>query len=335
MTLLITAISPDYALACSDTRITVKQKNRYTPVDEHFNKHIVFHSNGLTADITYTGVAQWSKSGKTVKLYDVISESLVRSVKKNLAFAPLSLNLIEDIVSAVSPGLIKDKNFAFELHVTGYHQQIPIPWIAVISSFRKAAPWNNEEELQWEYNLPGLNIFLKAAEKPDVIFGGMDSALNNDEKQKIMSAMSNGADAFNMSNLSSRLIEKASKRNSSIGPRSVSVLMPQTGFIDSNLWDKRAGGVIAFLPRMVFPNGTVWGPSEFPAELSLVSNGQLPKQSLFFKSIVYQEYKRTLRRRIFRNRKGKLIPGIMGLIGLTLFGKMVDGYTDFEMGNEP
>lgn len=335
MTLLITAISRDYAIACSDMRITFKVKNRYIPVDEHFNKHILFHSNGLTADITYTGVAQWLQNGKKVKLYDVISESLVKSAKKDLAFAPLSLNLIKDIVSATSADLIKDENFGFELHITGYHNKIPIPWMAVISTFQKSAPWNSMGELQWEYDFRGIKIFIKAGEEPDVVVGGMNSAVTTDEKQKLMNAINSGADAFNISNLSSRIIENASKRTSAIGPRSVSMLIPKSGYLDSNLWDKKSSGIVAFLPRMVFPDGKIWGPSEFPVKLSLILSGQLPRHSLFFKSIVYNNYKRTVRRLIFKRRKGKLIPGIMGLIQLTLFGTIAEGYTSLGLCHEP
>ena len=315
-------------------RITRKVKNQYIPFDEHFNKHIFFHSNGIKADITYTGVAQWTKNGKTVKLYDVISGSLVNNVSKNLSFSPLSLELIKDIFSATTQKLLKDKYFGFELHILGYHEKLPIPWIAVISTYRKIAPWNQPGELEWQYTSPFFNIFIKAAEEPDVILGGVESAVNIKERQTLISAIRNGANAFNVSNLSSLIIENASKRTSAIGPRSVSMLMPKSGYIDSNLWDKSANGIIAFLPRMVFPNGNIWGPFKFPADLSLITNGHLPKQSLFFKSIIYKNYKRTIKRRIFRHRKGDLIPGIMGLLQLTLYGSVAEGYTDFGIGNE-
>ena len=309
-------------------------KNRYIPVDEHFNKHVVFHSNGLTADIMYTGVAQWSKNGKQIQLYDVISESLIKAVTKNLAFAPLSLSLIADIMSATSPTLIKDKNYGFELHITGYHNEIPFPWISVISTFRKSAPWNNVGELQWEYDYQGVKIFIKAADKPDIVIGGMDSGITINEKKALMKAIHNGADAFNLANLSSCIIENASKRTSAIGARSVSILMPRSGYLDSNLWDKKKNTIVAFMPRMVFPNGTVFGPSEFPVEMSLITDGQLPKHSLFFKSIVYSQYKRRMRQHIFKHKKGRLIPGIMGLLQLSLFGKVAAGYTDFGLGHE-
>jgi hypothetical protein len=334
MTLLITALSPEYTLSASDTLITVKQLNRYIPVDEHFNKHIGFNSDGLTANISYTGSAQWSNNGKVIKLYDVISESLAESVQKNLAFAPLSLTLIKDLLSASMPEQCNKESFGFELHIAGRHRQLPFPWVTVISTYRTVAPWTISGDLKWEYHFPGINVFMMAPESPCVVFGGMENYISNLEKQRFSVAMNGGMDAFNAANLASRLVALAAQRTDSIGHRSVAVLIPREGYLDTNLWDKSPCAIIGYIPRIVFQNGTVWGPSEFPVDLKLILSGRLPKQSLFFKSIIYNEYKRSLRRRIFRNKKGKLIPGLMGLIGLALFGKTADGYIDFSLGDE-
>ncbi|MBU8891958.1 MAG: hypothetical protein KOO66_04215 [Bacteroidales bacterium] len=333
MTLLITTISKDYALSSSDMRITIKTKDGYKPVDEKFNKHILFHSNGLTANITYTGVAQWFQRGKKVKLYDVISESLATSSKNDLNFAPLSLNLINDIVAAISPNILKSRNFGFELHITGYHNKTPIPFIAVISTFQEEAPWNTEGELQWEYDIDGVKIFIKATEEPDVIISGMSTAVTQYEKYDLINAVNNGADAFNISNLSSQIIKNASKRTLGIGPRSVSMLMPKSGYVDSNLWDKNMSGIIGYLPRMVLPNGKMFGPSEFPVELDLILHGRLPRDSLFFKTVIYNNFKRRDRRIIFKQKHGELIPGIFGIIQLNLYGKVAEGYTDFGLSH--
>ena len=107
--------------------------------------------------------------------------------------------------------------------------------------------------------------------------------------------------------------------------------MPQEGFLDTNLWDEVNNEIIAYLPRMVFPNGVTWGPSEFPVDLNLITEGYLPKQSIFFKSIIDSQCRRKIRRVIFKRNKGKAIPGIMGLLGLVHFGQVPDGYTDFEL----
>ena len=131
MTLLITIVTPAFSLLCSDMRISVQQGNRFVPVDENFNKHIVFHSNKLTADITYTGQARWTASGKTVTLYDVISDSLAKSAQSRLNFGPLAYKLVEDLAAALSqPSLfLKRGRVEFELHVVGRHETIPLPLI--------------------------------------------------------------------------------------------------------------------------------------------------------------------------------------------------------------
>ncbi|MDB5986002.1 MAG: hypothetical protein JWR16_1055 [Nevskia sp.] len=61
MTLLITAAGMGFVLSTSDTRITVQSGTTFKPVDENFNKHIVFHSDGLIADVSYTGLARWNE----------------------------------------------------------------------------------------------------------------------------------------------------------------------------------------------------------------------------------------------------------------------------------
>lgn len=336
MTLLITTVGKNYALSCSDTRISVQSGKRYIPVDEKFNKHIYFHSKGLKANISYTGVAKWIHNGKEVRLYDIISESLSKSANQNIDFGPLSLNLISDLSTKLNKKILKNKNgkLIIEMHVVGYHEKLPIPFICVISTFRNTKPWLVDSELQWEYEFHEMKLYLKAAESPEVVFGGMDSSLTQEEKNRIIDAVCGGADAYNVSKLSSQLIKKASSRTSSIGPRSVSILMPNEGFLDTNLWEKVNNEIVAYLPRMVFPNGVVWGPSEFPADLNLIMDGHLPNNSIFFKSVIDSQYRRKFRRIIFRNKRGKAIPGIMGLLGLALFGKVPDDYTDFGLNHD-
>jgi hypothetical protein len=65
-----------------------------------------------------------------------------------------------------------------------------------------------------------------------------------------------------------------------------------------------------------------------------VLEGHLPKQSLFFKSIIYNRTKKSLRRRMFRLRKGKAVPGIMGLLMVALYGKVPEGYFDFGLASD-
>lgn len=335
MTLLVTVAGNEYALSCSDMRISVQSGKKYRSVDEKFNKHIVFASGGLKADVSYTGVARWTHKGKIIKLYDIISDSLAKSSVGDMSFGPLCKNLMSDISESLNKKILRNKNgkLIIELHITGYHDQIPYPFIGVISTFRKKAPWQSESELQWKYEYPEMNLYFKVADSPDVIFGGMDTVLREQEKRDILKLVCNGANAYNLSKKIEGLIRLASTRTTSIGPRSVAILMPKNGFLDTNLWAETNTGVVAFMPRMVFPNGVEFGPSEFPVNLNLYLDGYLPKQSLFFKSIITRHCKLSLRRRYFRRKKGDAIPGIMGLLGLSLFGEIADGYSDFGLSS--
>jgi hypothetical protein len=335
MTLLITAACPEYCLSCSDTRISVQAGSGFVPVDENFNKHIFFRSGGFGANISYTGVARWQEKGKTVCLYDLISESLAKSAKASKAFGPLSYALATDLVSAlrkmgVRHGLGRE---IIELHLVGYHELIPWPLIGVISTFRKTPPWKSSY-FEWVYHLDGVHYYFKAAKEREIVIGGFDTAVRKEEKEQILTAFQSGGNAYEISCLAKKIIENAATRSKAIGSRSVSVLIPQEGFLDTNLWQQQKDQIIAFLPRMVFPNGTMWGPSEFPVDLRLILNGKLPIQSIFWKSIIAANFKRSVKRRMFRSKRGDFVPGIIGLLGLALYGNIPAGYEDFGLKHD-
>ncbi|AKU20769.1 hypothetical protein [Massilia sp. NR 4-1] len=336
MTLLITAAGKEFALSTSDMRISRQVGKRVIPVDEKFNKHIVFYSNGFRADITYTGIAQWVSGKQTVNLYDVISDSLRKSCAKGLNLGPLCLKLVADLIAVIGVPKFRTANgkLQIELHIIGYHEKLDCPLIAVISSLRDAPPWFSTGENQWEFKFPDLNFYFKYADTPELVIGGMHTAVTPVQRQQLHTVLCAGADAFNTSKLSSEIIEDVSRRTPAVGSRSVSVLLPLVGMMDTNLWDKTTDGIVGYIPRMVFPKGEPWGPSEFPVTLDLIGTGYLDKQSLFFKSILTSDVKRTLRRRLFRYRKGKLLPGLPGLLILALFGSLPDEYTDFGLNHE-
>ena len=331
MTLLATIAGRGYILSCSDTRITVQRGNTFQPLDEHFNKHIIFHSAGVTGIVSYTGLAQWVESGRVTKLYDKLSESLKRSAKESLAFGPLTLDLAMDVIApAARPHFTRAT--PIEIHLTARHPEIPYPLIYVASTFRSNPPWTSEGAFRWEYHFEGLHFYIAALEDPEVVFGGMDTVIRAEEKTRLLKAITRGASAFEVSNMVARLIEKAATRSAAIGQRSVAVLLPDEGFLDTNLWDARSDGkLVAYLPRIVFPDREHWGPSEFQVSLNAIIQGHLPKQSLFFKSILYQQWKKSIRRRMFRLRKGKKIPGIMGLLTAALYLHVPEGYYGFGL----
>jgi hypothetical protein len=157
-------------------RISVEQSGSYVPLDETFNKHIIFHTGGVTGNISYTGVARWTVGGRTTNLYDVISEAVAAAATKDLTFAPFTLALIDRIQIALSVPTLRTvrSRLHFELHVIGYHRLIPIPFIAVISTYRRAPPWQVEAEFQREYQFGEISLYLKAADlRPPnwIVFG--------------------------------------------------------------------------------------------------------------------------------------------------------------------
>lgn len=333
MTLLITVVGHGFALSSSDTRISTQVGTTYKPVDEHFNKHIVFNSGELVANVTYTGPAQWKEAGRTVRMYDIISDSLSASVKKTLELGPLAAELATDLMRRLKgPSLSSTGKIPLtELHILGRHPKCPYPFIGVLSTFRTSRPWEEKHDLQWEFQLGDFNFYLAAANKPEMVIGGMDTAVRKSERDRLLAAVSAGADTFNTAKMCSKLIEIASTRSSSIGARSVAIVLPDVGLLDTDLFDRHGDKLVAFMPKMIFSNGSSLGPSEFPVDLSLLLDGHLSKHSLFFKAVVQQSYKTADRRRMFRSRKGRKIPGIMGILLLTLFGEVPNGYSDFGL----
>jgi len=158
------------------------------------------------------------------------------------------------------------------------------------------------------------------------MIGGIESAITQAERQRLLKAATDGADAFNISNLCRKYIAIASRRDSRIGARSASLVIPIGGWIDTSLWDEEASSVIGYMPTWIRLDGTIWLPNEVPIDLKTTTSGHFPKDSLFFKSLIYSSLKRSARRKLFRRKKGKKIPGLLGIIGLALYGKTVEGY---------
>lgn len=330
MTLLITVTTSAYSLISSDMRISVQQGASFIPVEESFNKHIIFHSGGFTGCISYAGIARWGPKTNYTNLYDVISTSVAASAKQQFRLSPLLVNLVNDIASAYKkPSPFTDKsNLPLELHVVARHQDVPWPFVAVLSTVRTVPPWPViAEQTQWQYHFSGISVFLKASEEPSLVIGGMNNEVTPKEETSLMAAIQRGGDAFNISQMCAKLIKRVSQSNMSVGPKSVAILFPAQGYLDTNLWDIRNNEIMAFVPRIVYSNGLMSGPSEFPISLSLVTSARLPKQSLFFKSIVAKHRKKSIKRKIFRKKKGKMLPGVMGIIHYALFGEIEDGYT--------
>jgi len=331
MTMLLSTCTDNYVLSTTDMRVSRLSGQCYSPIDEKFNKHILYTSQSFSCDITYTGVAEWTQNGCTTRLYDIISHCAARCAKDNVTIAELLIAL----TVMVKQTLDKVNKFGvtqvLELHMVGFHRECPWPFLGCISSSPIKKPWLKSTETEWHWTIYGLEIFLAFRDTHDVMVGGITSALTSSEKLRILHAAERGANAFNLANLCAKYIEHAATRDARVGSRSVSLVIPINGMIDTNLWDRTESGIIGFLPSMIFANGQVWPPSEFPVDLQVITEGHLPPDNIFFRSIVYKTMKRSIVRRIFRRKKGKKVPGILGLVMLGIFGNITDEYETFGL----
>lgn len=333
MTLLVTVIGKGFALSATDTRISKVAGKNYHPVDEYFNKSIVFHCAGFTGNISFTGLAEWHEGLRKVRMYDVVSESLSESIPAGLTIGQLAKKLGDDVLRR----LLARKSYrakqeaVFEFHINGWHRDMPYGFIAVVSTFRGKSPWINSNDFETEKHADGLHLYFKSVDDFELVVGGWDVAFYEKERQCLCDILRKGGGSFEASQYIAKVIETASTRHKSIGSRSVAVLLPRVGMLDTNAWDESGAAIVGYMPKIIFGNGTAWGPSEFPVELNVLLSGQLPKHSLFIKSIVAKQLKRADKRRIFKKRLGKFAPGIFGIVQLALFGSVPADYDDLGL----
>lgn len=334
MTLLISAVNKRFVTSTCDLRITYFKNNKYHLVDENFNKKIYFSIDGFYAVLTYTGLAKWTFSAKTYKMNEVLTETLSRCAKSNMSFGPIIIELVNELNTLLLKTLRKEylsKKISIELHIVGFHEKYPYPIMACIKNSNGDIPWNNNSETEQIYKLHNFWIFIKDSIEPDFMIGGMINAITIDERNKIEKLVHTNCDSFNMTNYFSKQILISSSRSDSIGQKSVSSVIPENGYADFNLFSKTNDQIIGYVPTIVMCNGTVIQPSEFPMTLNLLMTGVIPPENIFFRSIFYKYMKRSVRRKIFKIKKGEKVPGILGLFNLIFFGEVADGYSDFGL----
>jgi hypothetical protein len=79
----------------------------------------------------------------------------------------------------------------------------------------------------------------------------------------------------------------------------------------------------------------MFGPSEFPVELQLITQGHLGSIACSSSRSRVRTARRRCGAAIFKNKRGDAITGIMGLLTLALFGKVPAGFSDLGLGNDP
>lgn len=329
MTLLITAACNDFVLSVTDTRISVQRGNRFVPYDERFNKHVYFALEKDKGVITYTGVAQWGgKGGKGIRLYDLITDSLVESAKKSHRIGTALVQLTIDLSDKLSQfhTQFEQGTARLDLHVAGYVDEFREPFLAYITTGHTLPEWN-EDETQWEFPAAEpFRVHFSIRGRPTLLLGGLTSTVLNAEELKANELIAKpGIDAFDVANYSRLLIARASRRNDGVGPRAYAFVIPSIGSVDTAMWDEGDDNLKLFMPRVVMPNGQVWDTSEIDVELWLALHGQLQKHSLLFKSIIHNRVKKRHRRLKYNVRKGAKIPTTFELIGSCLFGGKWEG----------
>lgn len=336
MTLLITAAGRGYTISSSDTRISIASGGTHIPVNERFNKHITFCSAGFRGNITFTGIAEWQEAGETIRLYDLISDSIKESAQMSLSLGSLSWKLAAEVLHRLWLRKVPNpkKEAVFEFHIAGWYEEMPYPVMCVVSTFRNVRPWFTHNDFEVEKHYEGFHFYMKSVDEAEVIFGGASACVSKHQRERLFNALAFGANGFQASQLMSKIIARASVLSKSVGPRSVAVTIPQVGSPDTNVWDRRDDTILGFIPLIIYPNGATMGPSEFPVNLNLMLDGKLPPHSLFFKTIISKHFKLSDRRRAFRLGRGKFVPGLYDILSLVLFGAVPDGYTDFGLGEE-
>lgn len=134
MTMLLSTCTENYVLSTTDMQVSRLSGECYSPINEKFNKHILYTSQSFSCDITYTGVAEWTQNGCTTRLYDIISYCAARCAKDNVTTAELLIALtvmVKQTLDRVSKLGIPQ---VLELHMVGFHRECPWPFLGCISS---------------------------------------------------------------------------------------------------------------------------------------------------------------------------------------------------------
>ncbi len=335
MTLLVTVVGKEFALSATDTRISKTINEKIIPVEERFNKSIVFKCAGFTGCISFTGLAEWMEGTKKVRMYDAVTDSLQQSIKFRLTIGQLSKKLGDDILRRIMKRKVykPERQAIFEFHINGWQTGFPYGWLVVVSTFRSNSPWVNPNEFESEIHADGIHLYIKSVDDFEVVVGGQSQAFYKKDQQRLHDILRKGGGSFEVSQFIAKIIEVASTRTKAVGARSVAVLLPMAGILDTNAWDAYDSLVIGYMPKIIFENGSEWETSEFPVNLKVVTSGRLPKHSLFVKSIIAKQLKRADKRRIFKIKHGKFVPGIFSLIHLALFNEVPDGYDDFGLSS--
>jgi hypothetical protein len=195
-------------------------------------------------------------------------------------------------------------------------------WFAIITN-RNDKP--DFEKAVFSFELPApypFRIYLGLFSTPFVYVGGCTSALPQDTVKKLYELLNlPHVRAYDVANLAASEIQRANKASSAIGDRVSAIVLPANGWVDTGLWDHPDEPLRGAMPRMVYPDGRQWEPSEVKLQFEDVYIGECQKHSLFFQSLSEGRIPNRARRKLraFRS-SGYEAPTIFQMIGECLFG---------------
>ena len=328
MTVLITALRNDFVLSVADRRSSIQIGNSFVPKDERFNKHIYFACSQVKATATYTGIAQWQKqTQKTITTDLVVGNALSQMANKNANFGT-TLYYLADTLGAELRWLktgCRLSNPLFTIVCAGFSEFFAEPWIAVITNGNDRL---NTENAIFDLELPSpypFKIFFGVFSCPFVFLGGCTDALSQNTEQKLLKLLTlPHAQAFDVANLAVSEIRNASKNSLAVGERVSAIVLPTNGWLDTGLWDHPKEPLRGAMPRMVYPDGRQWEPSEIELQFEDVLIGEFQNHSLLFQSLSKGRTPNRIKRKMKKFRSSHKAPTIYQIIGESLFGIMMD-----------
>lgn len=123
--------------------------------------------------------------------------------------------------------------------------------------------------------------------------------------------------AYDVANLAVSRIRSASRTTSAVGARVSAIVLPARGWVDTGLWGQPRELMAAALPRMVYPDGRQWSPSEMILEFENCGISRLQRHSLLYQALLDNRISVRWKRRLRRIKSGEFVaPTVYQLIAL-------------------
>ena len=324
MTILATMLNTEFALSVTDRRSVVQRGDKFKPIDEKFNKHIMFAFGNVKGAATYTGLAKWKRrSGEYVSTEQIIGNSLSIAAKSGSklgsALYRIALSLTEELDGIRS--IVQPDSQLFTVVMAGFSNLFAEPWISIVTDQKEVPIWADGDR-QIEIPAPEpFRIHFAVPSEPFTYLAGYTKALPRGTQKDLETLLSvPGVQAYNVANLAVSRIRGASLNSSAIGSRASAIVFPAHGWVDTGLWGNAKEPLAAAMPRIVYSDGRQWEPSEMKLEFQNCAISRLQKHSLLYQTFLVNRVSVRSKRRIKRIKSGDLVaPTIYQLLWLLLY----------------